>query len=80
MMPTIRQASAFVTPRDSLRVTPRRPLDPTRSLVDLDLDGARVPDDRRLGDPGPRTVLILSTIAGLFTAGLIVYTLDRLQG
>ena len=28
----------------------------------------------------PRTVLILSTIAGLFTAGLIVYTLERVQG
>jgi alkylation response protein AidB-like acyl-CoA dehydrogenase len=50
---------AFVTPRDALRVTPRRPLDPTRRLVDVDLDGARVPDDRRLGDPGPHTVLAL---------------------
>jgi zinc transporter ZupT len=28
----------------------------------------------------PRTALILSTMAGLFTAGLIVYTLERLHG
>jgi alkylation response protein AidB-like acyl-CoA dehydrogenase len=63
---------ALVTPRDALNVTPRRPLDPTRSLVDLDLDGARVPDDRRLGDPGPRTVLALRRAIEEATAMLAV--------
>jgi alkylation response protein AidB-like acyl-CoA dehydrogenase len=63
---------ALVTPRDALRVTPRRPLDPTRGLVDLDLDGARVTDDRRLGDPGPRTVLALRRAIEEATAMLAV--------
>jgi alkylation response protein AidB-like acyl-CoA dehydrogenase len=63
---------ALVTPRDALNVTPRRPLDPTRSLVDLDLDGARVPDDRRLGDPGPPTVMALRRAIEEATAMLAV--------
>jgi alkylation response protein AidB-like acyl-CoA dehydrogenase len=63
---------ALVTPRDALSVTPRRPLDPTRSLVDLGLDGARVPDDRRLGDPGPRTVMALRRAIEEATAMLAV--------
>jgi alkylation response protein AidB-like acyl-CoA dehydrogenase len=71
--------AAFVTPRDSLRVTPRRPLDPTRSLVDLDLDGARVPDDRRLGDPGPRTVLALRRAIEEATAMLAVEIVGTAQ-
>ncbi|HMC02597.1 MAG TPA: acyl-CoA dehydrogenase family protein [Cellulomonadaceae bacterium] len=63
---------ALVTPRDALNVTPRQPLDPTRSLVDLDLDGAQVPDDRRLGDPGPHTVLALRRAIEEATAMLAV--------
>ena len=63
---------AFVTPRDTLNVTPRRPLDPTRSLADLDLDGARVPDDRRLGDPGSRTAMALGRAIEEATAMLAV--------
>ncbi|HSO94611.1 MAG TPA: acyl-CoA dehydrogenase family protein [Acidimicrobiia bacterium] len=63
---------ALVTPRDALRVTPRRPLDATRSLVDLDLDGARVSDDRRLGEPGPATVLALHRAIDEATAMLAV--------
>lgn len=63
---------ALVTPRDALRVIPRSPLDATRPLVDLDLDGARVPDDRRLGEPGPTTVGALRRAIDEATAMLAV--------
>jgi alkylation response protein AidB-like acyl-CoA dehydrogenase len=63
---------ALVTPRDAVLVTPRRPLDATRSLVDLELDGARVSDDRRLGDPGPATVRAVQRALEEATAMLAV--------
>ena len=50
---------ALVVPRDALRVTPVRALDPTRGLVTLELAGAPVSDDRRLGEPGPATAAAL---------------------
>jgi len=46
---------ALVVPRAALTVTPIRALDATRGLVTLGLDGVRVDDDRRLGEPGPET-------------------------
>jgi alkylation response protein AidB-like acyl-CoA dehydrogenase len=46
---------AFVVPRAAVTVTPIRSLDPSRDLVSLVLDGARIDDDRRLGEPGPET-------------------------
>jgi alkylation response protein AidB-like acyl-CoA dehydrogenase len=63
---------ALVTPRDAVRVTALRPFDPTRSLVTLELDAVRVPDDRRLGAPGPATTRSLRRAVEEATAMLAV--------
>ena len=47
--------AAFVVPRSDVTITPVEALDPTRSLGTVGLDGARVADDRVLGEPGPAT-------------------------
>jgi alkylation response protein AidB-like acyl-CoA dehydrogenase len=46
---------AFVVPRTELAVEPVDPLDPSRPLARVTLDGARVEPDRVLGAPGPVT-------------------------
>jgi alkylation response protein AidB-like acyl-CoA dehydrogenase len=44
--------AAFVVPRTELRVEPLRPLDKSRHLTTVHLDGVRVGPDRALGTPG----------------------------
>ena len=61
---------AFVVPRSALGVTPIRSLDASRGLVSLELEGARVDDDRRLGEPGPETAARLGRAVEEATAAL----------
>ncbi len=50
---------AFVVPTIDLDVHPVHGLDATRPLATITLDGAAVPDERRLGAPGPATAAAL---------------------
>ena len=45
----------FVVPGSAATATPIAPLDPSRPLAHLDLDGVTVGPDRVLGEPGPAT-------------------------
>ncbi|MEX0664546.1 MAG: acyl-CoA dehydrogenase family protein [Acidimicrobiia bacterium] len=47
----------FVVPSDDLAITPVNALDPTRSLATIKLDGAKIQNDRVLGEPGPQTAV-----------------------
>ena len=47
---------AFLVARDDTRIEPVESMDPTRSLVDIVLDGVHVEDDRVLGEPGPDVI------------------------
>ena len=70
---------ALVTPRDAIRVTPVRALDPSRGLVHLDLDDARVPTDRLLGAPGPSTARALRRATDEATALVAVEMVGTCQ-
>ena len=51
--------AAFVVPRADVTVHRVVAFDPTRSLGRVELDGALVPADRALGEPGPATAAAL---------------------
>ncbi len=70
---------AFVVPRDAVLVTPTRAFDPTRGLATVDLMGARVDDDRRLGDPGPATAAALRRALEEATVSLAVEIVGTCQ-
>ncbi len=70
---------ALVVPRDAVRVTPSRAFDPTRGLATVDLGGARVEDDRRLGEPGPATAAALRRAVEEATVSLAVEIVGTCQ-
>jgi alkylation response protein AidB-like acyl-CoA dehydrogenase len=64
---------ALLVPRAAVSVSPERPLDATRGLVDLTLDGVRVDADRVLGEPGPATA---AALRGAVEAGAVVLAVE----
>ena len=70
---------ALVVPRDAVGVTPSRAFDPTRGLATVDLSGARVEDDRRLGEPGPATAAALRRALEEATVSLAVEVVGTCQ-
>ncbi len=70
---------AALVPRTEVSVTPEAPLDATRSLVDVTLDGIRVEDDRVLGEPGPSTAQGLRRAIEAGTVALAVEIVGTCQ-
>ena len=70
---------AVVAPRTALEVTPWRALDPTRGLVTMRLDGARVAGERLLGEPGPGTAARLRRALEEATVALAVEIVGTCQ-
>jgi alkylation response protein AidB-like acyl-CoA dehydrogenase len=72
----------FVVDGDQVKVDPLRSLDPTRPLLDVQLDGAVVPADRVLGEPGsPEVAEAITRTVEQAATGLaleIVATCDAL--
>ena len=64
---------AFLVPRAAVTVTPEAPLDATRGLVHVTLDGVRVDADRRLGEPGPATA---AAVRGAVEAGAVALAVE----
>jgi alkylation response protein AidB-like acyl-CoA dehydrogenase len=69
----------LVVPRDAVSVTPSRAFDPTRGLATVDVTGARVEDDRRLGEPGPSTAAALRRAVEEATVSLAVEIVGTCQ-
>ncbi len=63
---------ALVLPRDSLRVTPLHPLDPSRGLVRIDLDDTPAADTQMLGEPGAASAQALRRAVEEATTALAI--------
>ena len=70
---------AFVVPRADAGVDALEPLDPTRSLARVSLDGVRVDADRVLGDPGPATAAAIRRAVELAVTALAIETVGAAQ-
>jgi alkylation response protein AidB-like acyl-CoA dehydrogenase len=69
----------FVVPRDDLEASSVAALDATRPVVDLSLDGVRVPADRVLGPPGSETAAALRRAVEVATTGLALEIVGACQ-
>jgi len=70
---------AFVVPRADVRVEPVEPLDASRPLARVALDGVRVGADRVLGEPGPTTAAAIARAVEVATTALAVETVGAAQ-
>jgi alkylation response protein AidB-like acyl-CoA dehydrogenase len=69
----------FVVPRADIGVEAVEPLDPTRSLATLTLEGVRVDTARVLGEPGPVTVAAIRRAVELAVTALAVESVGTAQ-
>jgi alkylation response protein AidB-like acyl-CoA dehydrogenase len=70
---------AALVPRAAATVTPEAPLDATRGLVHVTLDGVSVGADRVLGQPGPATARALRSAIEAGTVALAVEIVGTCQ-
>jgi alkylation response protein AidB-like acyl-CoA dehydrogenase len=70
---------AFVVPRADAGVDAVDPLDPTRALARVSLDGVRVDADRVLGDPGSATAAAIRRAVELAVTALAIETVGTAQ-
>jgi alkylation response protein AidB-like acyl-CoA dehydrogenase len=70
---------AFVVSRADVRVEPIEPLDASRPLARVVLDGARVDGDRALGEPGAATAVAVRRAVEVATTALAVETVGAAQ-
>ena len=69
----------FVVPRADIGLEAVEPLDPTRSLATLTLEGVRVDTARVLGEPGPVTVAAIRRAVELAVTALAVESVGTAQ-
>jgi alkylation response protein AidB-like acyl-CoA dehydrogenase len=69
----------FVVPRAEASVDAVEPLDPTRTLARVSLDGVRVDTDRVLGEPGPPTAAAIRRAVELAVTALAIETVGAAQ-
>jgi alkylation response protein AidB-like acyl-CoA dehydrogenase len=70
---------AVLVPRAAVTMTPEAPLDATRGLVDVALDGVRVDADQVLGEPGSSTARALRRAVEAGTVALAVEIVGTCQ-
>jgi alkylation response protein AidB-like acyl-CoA dehydrogenase len=70
---------AFVVPRNDLGVEPVEPLDASRPLARVTLDGVRVDADRVLGEPGPATAVAIRRAVEVAVTALAVEIVGAAQ-
>jgi alkylation response protein AidB-like acyl-CoA dehydrogenase len=66
---------AFVVPRTDVVVHPRRTIDPTMPVVDVDLDGVVVAADRVLAEPGTLATSAVDRVLDEATVAIAVSTI-----